>query len=544
MVFALMGHRKSNVVALRDFRRESPANSSAPLRLVQRNPETLRLIPLTLFASFVVFKSTFFTAQFVAGSYSDHIRDFSLLYIPLVTLLLHSILLCSLRYWTYCAIVALDTLITIGIATYFDYFSENVDLHTLSATVREFIPVAGSVLVLMPKKAAVVLIALSLGECVAAKHVRKLSLRRFWKFLAMLVVPLAVLGAYKVPYWQATKTLFYDRAIAVHGYYATFLFDVLFSSPSPEADDVAKRIKTINQAQPTPLLPEGTVANGNYKHLVVLQVESLDYNLVGRKVQDKEIIPFINSLREQAVFLKLRPHHTAGSGSSGADYQFLTGLIPIPEYACYKLPGFDYFNTLPIALRARGVLTTVFDGTVRSYWGRAVPFRQMQVARFIDSTYFDHIDTSWGISDKYLLSTAAETINSTDKSQMFLLMTLTSHVPFRFVDHQAFVGNDLVTNYFNAINYTDEAIGELVRSLKGRNLFMIYGDHLAGISRQSYSSYNDEEGFIPGLIFAAEDGEIVQLSNSPLPPGQKSEIYDIRSLHHAAMEFQTTTDDR
>lgn len=539
-----MANRKTNVVALRDFQREPLNHLASPLRLVQRRPAALRLVPLFLFVCFVVFKSTFFSAQFVSGSYSDHIKNFSLIYIPMVTILLHTLVLKHFRFRVFCLLVFLDTLVSIGIATYFEYFSENVDLHTLSATVHEFMPVADSLFVLMPKKAAVLLLLLTLGECLAARQIRRLSLKNAWKPLACLVLPLAVLGTYKVPFWQATKTLYYDRAIAVHGYYAAFVFDVLFSSPIPSAEDVKQRTQIINQTYPTQLLPKGIIAGDSYKHLIVLQVESLDYNLLGHTEEDREVIPFINSLAEKSILLKLRPHHTAGSGSSGADYQFLTGMIPIPEYACYKLPAFDYINTLPVELRSRGILTTVFDGTVRSYWGRAVPFRQMRVARFIDSTDFPVVDTSWGISDKLLLSAAANMINHTNKPQLFLLMTLTSHVPFGFVEHDVFARGDTVGRYFDAINYTDEAIKHLIVNLEGRNVFMIYGDHLSGISGDSYSSFSGEEGFVPGLIFAAEDGQVVALENSPLLAGEQEQVYDIRSLHYAAREFQTTTDDR
>lgn len=527
---------------LRDFRRESLA-APPPLRLIRQRPQTLRAVPLLLFACFVIFKSTFFSAQFVSGSYSQHIVSFSLLYIPLLTLFLHTLLLFFCRYWVFCLLVLADTVLSVGIASYYEYFGENVDLHTLASTVREFLPLAtaDTFIVLTPKKAALLLLALTIGECAAAKSIRKLSLRRLWKVLGALVVPFALLGAYKVPFWQATHTLYYDRFIAVHGYYAAFIFDSLFSSPMPGAAEVTRRIKTINRTHPVRRLPDGIVTPGAYRHLITLQVESLDFNVLGHVEEGKAVTPFLNSLRSGALVLKLRPHHTAGSGSSGADYQFLTGRIPIPEYAAYKLPGFDPADTLPILLRRRGILTTVYDGTVKSYWGRAVPYKQMQIARFIDSTSFPEIDTSWGISDELLLSAASDTINKTKDSQLFLLMTLTSHVPFNFVDNNVFSRSDLVGRYFNSINYTDKALRDFVGSLKGRNLFIVFGDHPSGVRGPGYSSFTKGEGFIPGMIFSAQDGRLTSLENSPLAPGTLQGLYDIRSLHYVALGFSTTT---
>ncbi len=95
---------------------------------------------------------------------------------------------------------------------------------------------------------------------------------------------------------------------------------------------------------------------------------------------------------------------------------------------------------------------------------------------------------------------------------------MTSHTPYknilkiRNIDKFNNINNKTIRNYFNSINYCDEAVGkfiEKIKILKPNAYIIISGDHMSGIKGTEYDNAsfvknNDYFEFVPFIIITPD----------------------------------------
>ena len=80
-----------------------------------------------------------------------------------------------------------------------------------------------------------------------------------------------------------------------------------------------------------------------YRKIVYIQVESLDYDMVGCAVGQKLVMPFLTRMASEGALFKIYGQKIAFSSNS--DYEFLCTRVAKPPYIAYKkmvLPGFPW----------------------------------------------------------------------------------------------------------------------------------------------------------------------------------------------------------
>ncbi len=122
-----------------------------------------------------------------------------------------------------------------------------------------------------------------------------------------------------------------------------------------------------------------------------------------------------------------------------------------------------------------------------------------------------------GLSDKEFFKQSIpylQEINQNNKNWYGLMIMLSNHTPFSDVEHYGefpvtmtkngktydYMEGTKLGNYFKAVHYADEALGELINELKEAKLLdntviVLYGDHDARLSRNEYDllyNYNPE----------------------------------------------------
>jgi len=349
--------------------------------------------------------------------------------------------------------------------------------------------------------------------------------------LGIIVIPGYALALHKESPKSATQYTEYTLCIKLHGYYAAVISDLIFSGNKPSDEALIAELEN-EQVQKGKGLGIVISRPHKYRSLIVIQAESLDFNVLDYSRNGIEITPFLNNLSKYSIMIKTDPFHLGGSGSSGADFQLLTGLLPLPNYPIYRIRTLGYEKALPEIFSKSMVESFAFHGNDGSFYNRSFAFREMGFKKFFDVHEFSHIDSKRGVSDSLFFKESLHILNERKASPGFyFFITLSSHGPFDLVENRLFPGKSLTEKYFNAINYVDRALKMFFSGLKGNYLVVIYGDHSAGIGDTEYDSLTEGKEFVPCFIFELSDGSFEKPSVDKIPTDLMSGNYKTAALY-------------
>jgi lipoteichoic acid synthase len=232
------------------------------------------------------------------------------------------------------------------------------------------------------------------------------------------------------------------------------------------------------------------------RHVIILQLESLQHFLLDLEVQGHEVTPVLNALSRNALAWDYIFDVTYIGRTSDAEFATMTGLLPDPRKPASYYALSDALVTLPKALKESGYATSSIHGFKRSFWNRG----HTHPLYGIDEMHFEERFTEMpkmglGPSDKDVLRYTADLLESNREQKQFLFFaSLSSHHPYIYVPAkygqpyahlQLGAGYGLIAPYLASASYTDEAIGEFLQMLDERSLLedsilVIYGDHDRG----------------------------------------------------------------
>ncbi|MDO0821915.1 LTA synthase family protein [Desulfosporosinus nitroreducens] len=261
------------------------------------------------------------------------------------------------------------------------------------------------------------------------------------------------------------------------------------------------------------------------KNLIVIQVESLENFVIGKRVNDQEITPNLNRLLKNSLYFSRFYEQVWNGTSSDADLMINTSVYPVRQGATFfRFPGNTY-NSLPKILENQGYQTLAIHPDKGGYWNWRQALTAIGFQRTIDESYFEMDEwIGLGISDGSYLRQVSSVIKAEKQPFYTFLVTLTSHAPFNLpaqycdLNLNPVLDQSKLGGYFQSIHYTDQKIGEFIDQLDRDGLLentaiVLYGDH-TGV----HKFYDDEikqlqdpeswwlEGYnqIPLLIYAKE----------------------------------------
>jgi len=258
---------------------------------------------------------------------------------------------------------------------------------------------------------------------------------------------------------------------------------------------------------------------GSGKNLILIQVESLESQVLLRTVDGKEITPNLNKLISRSLFFPNIKEQVREGNSSDAEFMVNTSLYPVDEgVVFYRFYDRVYDDSLPNILKGRGYQSIAAHGDRETFWNRNVMYPQMGYDMFWGIEKFDQNDMvkmssniGLGLSDESFLKQCETNMETLKEPYMISLITLTSHSPFVIPDEvkkACFDGveNEAVRRYLESMAYVDGAIGDFVKALDdngtlNRSLLVIYGDH-EGLNKY-YGNLEEEwenRGNLPLII--------------------------------------------
>lgn len=258
------------------------------------------------------------------------------------------------------------------------------------------------------------------------------------------------------------------------------------------------------------------------RNVIVIHLESFQQFVINRKINGKEVTPFLNSLYNSKSSLSFSNFfNQVGQGkTSDAENMLETSTFGLPQGSVFAQLGSDEtFQAAPDILKQHGDYTSaVFHGNNAAFWNRNNVYKNMGYDYFYDASYYDTTGdraTGYGLKDKLLFHDSIQYLEHLQQPFYAKYITVTNHFPYSLdaedVDKDFKTTNtdsSLVNNYFITNRYLDDSVREFFAYLKKSGLYnnsviLLYGDHygisdsenpsLAPVLGKSASDWDDND---------------------------------------------------
>ncbi|WP_048000289.1 LTA synthase family protein [Lactiplantibacillus herbarum] len=240
------------------------------------------------------------------------------------------------------------------------------------------------------------------------------------------------------------------------------------------------------------------------KNVIVIHLESFQQFLIDKKVNGKEVTPFLNKLyHSNSTYAFKNFFHQVGQGkTSDAENMLETSTYGLSTGSLFSQLGSDNtFQAAPAILNQRANYSSaVFHGNVASFWNRNNTYKNMGYQYFFDASYFDTTgdkSTGYGLKDKLLFKDSVQYLERLQQPFYVKYITVTNHFPFTLdsedTDFKTTDTSDSAINgYFQTAHYLDQSIEEFYSyldkaGLLKNSMIVLYGDHY-GLSNSENST--------------------------------------------------------
>jgi hypothetical protein len=449
---------------------------------------------------------------------------------PKIRLALDLLFLGSMTFWLrrrwLIGIVVASFFVYLGLITYYQYFHRPLSILTLLSNRREGIQVGGFALDLFPRSAALIL-ALALAAKLAALYAsRGASLPRPAAWLAGAVLAVGYVSLYAVanrldPLEAVQTTRGVGRLGAIRGYLGPWFAEWYYLSGSEVLERAIER-RNAPYNRLTPVEADIPV----HKRLVILQAESLDFNILGYRIGGVEVTPFLNQLRNESMFYRVQAMHS--NGSSDADFVALNGVAGSRHQNTYLIPGYPYRDTTPQLLDACGFSSASFHGNTGEFYSRRLAFEKIGLSEIyfreeMEGRYGLPVDR-WGVPDRDVLRLSAQKLRSAEAPTCHFVITLTTHAPYNLLspsDMEIFKNpRSSFERYVNNMRYLDNCLRDYITSLGRGVTIMLYADHPCTESGDRFEPDREvatAREFIPCFIYDT-DSDLSRLQETRKQP--------------------------
>lgn len=251
-------------------------------------------------------------------------------------------------------------------------------------------------------------------------------------------------------------------------------------------------------------------------NIVVIQMESVDAQLIGRRYSGVEVTPFLNELKAESLYASdFYAQHV--NGSFDAEFAMFTSRYPLNKTYAFKYNDMSTFDSLIRILNENDYETMAFHGNEATFFHRHKAYRELGFDRFysrkdfeMDSRVYEAEHEHLGVNDYDFLLQSLDHIASAPEPFFAFLITVTSHTTFNFYpesqERDAFeqITPALTRDYFNSVAFLDRSLRMFFSGLEERGvadntLFLLYSDHDAAVESDLYSSTRAFETERPNL---------------------------------------------
>lgn len=340
--------------------------------------------------------------------------------------------------------------------------------------------------------------------------------RSFKAFLILLILPLLyifyipfnvsvlknedVSNSYLFDGMDPTNTTRYFSSLGYHAFdlYTVYRDSQPYTLTDKEETSVKEYFDWKNED-----LPDNEYAGiAKGKNLILIQVESLESFLIGKKVNNQQITPVLDSLISKGIYFPNIYEQVNEGTSSDCDLMLNTSMLPLRRGSTFfRYPNTKY-NSLPLLLQSTGYETASIHPDKGSFWNYANALKGgIAFENFIDYFAFEPDEIiGMGLSDKTYFNQVIPKLKNFSTPFYAHTITLSNHGPFDLPSELRQLSLDPELNvselggYFESVHYTDAQIGIFLKNLDKEGLLdnsivVITGDH-TGVHKYYNDSVN------------------------------------------------------
>ena len=256
------------------------------------------------------------------------------------------------------------------------------------------------------------------------------------------------------------------------------------------------------------------VCSADSMNVVFIIVESLNSDMVGKKIGDWAVMPVLDSLARAegtVVFDNVGSQIKAASSSDG-HLLLMTGLLP-PEKIAYSITygSKNTFPSLADALPHHNKYLLLADEGV--CWNEGNTLRNFGLGEPLAIKDRPEFPIEQYARDGAMFLQAIEMIKTAKQPFFMTLMTISMHIPFtetawplpeELNSMQSL--SKMEKDYANMCHMTDQYIGDFVKSLPRNTLVIIASDHHQAIA--------SEDGNVRSFYMAVNSGRTERISRT------------------------------
>ena len=411
-----------------------------------------------------------------------------------------------LRGWILNVVLLGSSMALSVLVVYYEYFGRTLSFTTITHHFNEGWAVGAYAVGLLrwPSFSLIVLAAIALLILARWKNRHPIPRRRRFRLCALCAAGYALLAVVSTQFLDANRKLrtfaTVDRLAMTNGYLLTwygewsYLDGEALLARALEAAKI-KRDRLTPVEAPVPLDDK----------VVIIQVESLEFDVLGFELEDRSVMPFLRDLSRRCMLYRITPVHK--SGSCDADFSMLMNLNSGGDVTPYAVPDFDFSRSIAVHARKAGYRSAFFHGNDRSFFNRGAAIDRMgfDLALFREDLESQYSLTSrhWGISDRDVLAVSSRLLNADAGRVLHFIITLTSHGPFNFLelrDRELFsTPANMREHYLNSMRFVDTQLKTYVGSLPEGSLVILYGDHASHVD-YGQGSFTRGREYVPFLV--------------------------------------------
>lgn len=243
------------------------------------------------------------------------------------------------------------------------------------------------------------------------------------------------------------------------------------------------------------------------KHVIVVQIESLQSAMVNAFYEGQEITPNLNKIiGADSIYFENYYQQLGKGNTSDAEFTSLNSLYPITSGNTYNVYENNGFYGLPWIMREQGYTANSYHGYVASFWNRENIYPDLGFENsYFEEDYIMGEKIVFGLDDHDFFKQTVPLIGSQESKSFHFLVTLSSHKPFDLPEDKQWIqlkeeDENFFGHYIQSLHYMDHAFGQFIEDLKYSGIYedsviIFYGDHF-GIGMEDDEVVGRMEAFL------------------------------------------------
>jgi phosphoglycerol transferase MdoB-like AlkP superfamily enzyme len=298
------------------------------------------------------------------------------------------------------------------------------------------------------------------------------------------------------------------KIVQRYGTLANSIINFALNSP----DSMIKKLKYGK------LIESSGKPNAAKPNFVIIQVESMDSNIMETMHNGEYIMPYLHSLSQSNVYYPYTLSYHLAGGTSDSEFSIINDVPPLSDFPAIKILDYSYPNSIIKKLSKASYSTIAFHGNDGSYFSRNYAFPKMGFQEFADIYRMGLNPVVWGAPDGDVFSYIQTRLKTERKPFLAYAITMSSHGPF--ISAEAYYKtakyndekNEIGRKYFTSMSYVDQALRkyvEYIRNTYKNTYILIWGDHTPAINFDGYKQASFVEGnnyfeFVPIIILTPD----------------------------------------